>query len=328
MIKNASSEQGPIYIAGLERTGTSLMYALLASHPNIAMTRRTNLWRHFYGQFGELGETANLDACLDLMTRYKRLVRYNIDWEEVRRSFAAGEPTYGRLFALVETSATVNQDKPRWGDKSLHTERYFEAVVEAFPNVRVIHMIRDPRDRFASSQTRWERRRGGIGAGAAEWLDSVELAFRNIALAEVNYLLLTYEELVAEPEAALRRVCEFVGETYAPEMLQLEGAKDFTAPNSSYEVTGGQTISTRSVGRYRTVLASPQIRFIEDRTRVHMDYFGYQLDLPDRGTLDSLKYHALTWPVETLRSGAWRLLNSKRNRTGRPLPESRLVDVR
>ena len=48
------------------------------------MTRRTNLWRHFYGQFGDLAEPANLDRCLDTMRRYKRLVGLETDWERLR----------------------------------------------------------------------------------------------------------------------------------------------------------------------------------------------------------------------------------------------------
>ncbi|MFN2221113.1 MAG: sulfotransferase, partial [Candidatus Promineifilaceae bacterium] len=47
-------QNNPVYVAGLERSGTSLMYALLASHPRIAMTRRTNMWTHFYNQYGDL----------------------------------------------------------------------------------------------------------------------------------------------------------------------------------------------------------------------------------------------------------------------------------
>ncbi len=37
-------ERGLIFVAGIERGGASLMYAVLASHPHIAMTRRTNWW--------------------------------------------------------------------------------------------------------------------------------------------------------------------------------------------------------------------------------------------------------------------------------------------
>ena len=75
---------GPIFIAGLERSGTSLIFALLASHPNIAMTRRTNLWTHFYGQYGDLADDANLDRCLDMMMRYRRLQVLEPDRDELR----------------------------------------------------------------------------------------------------------------------------------------------------------------------------------------------------------------------------------------------------
>ena len=37
----------------------SLAFALLASHRNISMTRRTNLWTYFYGQYGDLADDAN-----------------------------------------------------------------------------------------------------------------------------------------------------------------------------------------------------------------------------------------------------------------------------
>ena len=63
---------GPVFIGGLERTGTSLLYALLASHPAIAMTRRTNWWTYFYDRFGDLAKDENLDRCLATIRRYRR----------------------------------------------------------------------------------------------------------------------------------------------------------------------------------------------------------------------------------------------------------------
>ena len=49
-----SIDNQPIFIAGPDRSGTTLLYALLASHPNISMVRRTNFWRWFYGRYGDL----------------------------------------------------------------------------------------------------------------------------------------------------------------------------------------------------------------------------------------------------------------------------------
>src|SRR5687767_2592220 len=95
-------ETGPVFIAGLERSGTSLIYALLASHPQIVMTRRTNLCTHFYQQYGDLADDANLDRCLAVMQRYKRLVKLQPDWPRLRSDFVSGVRTYDRLFSLIE----------------------------------------------------------------------------------------------------------------------------------------------------------------------------------------------------------------------------------
>ncbi len=104
--------KGPIFIAGLERSGTSLIYALLASHANIAMTRRTNLWTHFYNQYGDISDPANFERCLSMMMRYKRLLVLEPDPEALRQEYWQGETTYARLFALLEEQYANAWAKP------------------------------------------------------------------------------------------------------------------------------------------------------------------------------------------------------------------------
>ena len=158
-------ERGPVYVAGLERSGTSLMFALLASHPQLAMTRRTNLWTYFYKQYGDLSQQANFESCLRMMMRYKRLAVLQPDPDRIRHDFRQGPKTYAGLFEIIEQHFAERQGKPRWGDKSLNTERYAREIISSYPGARILHMIRDPRDRYASVITRWKVRRGGIGAG-------------------------------------------------------------------------------------------------------------------------------------------------------------------
>src|SRR3990172_4921197 len=121
-------DSGPVFVVGIERSGTSLIYALLASHPNIAMTRRTNLWTHFFGQYGDLHRRENFERCLASMLRYKRLLPLKLDPERIRREFWQGEPSYAHLFALLEEHYAERQGKRHWGDKSLNTERYVDAI--------------------------------------------------------------------------------------------------------------------------------------------------------------------------------------------------------
>jgi len=321
-------DRGPIYIAGLERTGTSLIYALLASHPNIAMTRRTNLWTHFYEQYGDLRDPTNLDRCLDTMMRYKRLLKLEPDPDRLRRDFVAGEPTYGRLFALLEEQYAERLGKPRWGDKSLNQERYADQIFQAYPGARILHMMRDPRDRFASSKTRWKVRRGGVGAGAAEWLASARLAIRNRARHPDRYLVVRYEELAARPGETLREICGLIDERFAPEMLSMEGAPVFRekGSNSSYGRREPGVISTDSIGRFRQVLSPRQIAFIQRVARVEMSVFEYEPEPVRLVAAQRLRFAFGDVPLESARLLAWRTREAIRERKGRPVPSYRLVE--
>ena len=321
-------DRGPVFVAGLERSGTSLMYALLASHPSIAMTRRTNLWTHFYGQYGDLANDANLERCLGMMMRYKRLRKLEPDPDRLRWDFLAGERTYARLFALLEQQYAERLGKPRWGDKSLVTERYTDLIFDGYPGARILHMIRDPRDRFASSLARWRVRRGGAGVGTAEWLASARLAERNRHRYPDRYLVVRYEALATEPQRTLRHLCAFIGEEYAPEMLSMEGAPGFReqGSNSSYGQRPPGTISTGSIGRFRDVLSPGQVAFIQLAAGEDMARFDYEpepvrLPLPQR-----LRFVAVGVPVEAARLVAWRMREAIRDRSGRPVPSYRLVE--
>jgi len=320
--------QGPVFVAGLERSGTSLMYALLASHPDLAMTRRTNLWRHFYQQFGDLRERENLDRCLEMMRRYKRLVPLGVDWDRLREDLLDGAVTYPRLFALVEQQYADRVGRPRWGDKSLHTERHAEAIVAAYPDARILHMIRDPRDRFASSLARWKVRRGGVGAGTAEWLSSARLALRNEGRFRGSYRSVRYEALVRDPEGTLAELCAFIGAPYAPEMLSMHGAPSLRdGGNSSYGKLEGGTISTSSIGRYVEVLEPRQIAYIQRRPRREMAMFDYRPDPVHLSLRERSAYTVRDVPVESAHLLLWRARERMHDRTGRPLRPDRLVDL-
>lgn len=319
----------PIYVAGLERSGTSLTYALLGSHSNIAMSRRTNLWTHFYDQYGDLSRPENLNRCLEVMMTYKRLRKLEPDWQRLRADFEDGEPTYGRLFSLLEQQYASKLGKPRWGDKSLDTERYTEPILEAFPQAKILHMIRDPRDRFASSLARWKVRRGGVGVGSAEWLRSAEIARANVDRHPDNYMIVQYEALVSDPTRVLRDICSFIGEPYEEEMLSMDGARVFKQEggNSSYGSMAPGEITPRSIGKYRTVLSDQQIHYVQRTAGVVMDEFGYDAEDMSFGPFQKMVFFAVRLPLEHSRASAWRVREAYLDRKGREVPSYRRVDM-
>ena len=317
----------PIYVAGIERSGTSLMYALLATHPNIAMTRRTNLWTHFYGQFGDLADDENLDRCLDQMFTYKRIVKLDPNPGRIRKEFQAGERTYGRLFDIIESHFAEQLGKPRWGDKSLHTERYAAEIVESFPGARIIHLMRDPRDRYASARSRWQVDRGGAGAAAAIWLSSFRLAVENCRRFPEHYRIVRYETLVSHPEDSLRDLCEFIGEPYTPVMFDMTGSGSYLEKggNSSYGGNVAGKISTRSVGKYREVLSLRQVAFLQTAARREMEHLEYAPDERRLRFFQKLAAVLIDLPFESARMAAWYIREAYLDRVGRRVPAYRIV---
>ena len=317
----------PIFVAGLDRSGTSLMYAFLSSHPDISMVRRTNMFRYFYGRYGDLGDPENFEQCLDKMIHYKRIVKLNPDPERIRSEFQEGEKTYGRLFALFHEHNAKRDGKNRWGDKSLYIERFFHNIIKEYPDAKILHMMRDPRDRYASVKNRYENDRGRVGAATGKWWYSAKLANQHMIDYPGNYSIVTYEELVKEPEKTLKEVCEFIDVEYSPQMITMRGAPKLRemGGNSSFDRFEPGEISTKSVGRYQSVLTKYETAFIQNYAARFMKKFGYSLDDPELSFQEKLRFNFIEKPINLVRTTTWLARESMRDKVGRELPDRRIV---
>jgi Sulfotransferase family len=320
-------ERAPIFVAGPDRSGTSLMFAFLASHPNISMVRRTNMWRYFHGRYGDLAQPANFERCLDDMARYNRMRHLLPDRARIRAEFALGEPSYGRLFALFHAHHAERRGKSRWGDKSLHTEHYADQVFQEFPAARIIHMVRDPRDRYASVRKRFGRDVARVGAATARWLFSIRVARRNLRRYPENYLIVRFEDLARNPEETMRQVCAFIGEAYTPAMLTMEGAPEHKGGNSSFGKLEPGVITTSPIGRFRTVLAGPEIEFIQLWTGPDMLALGYQPEPVQMPTTRRLAFFLADLPLNVGRMLGWLGVSATAMRRGIRVPAGRLLDL-
>jgi hypothetical protein len=317
----------PIFIAGPDRSGTTLLFALLASHPNISMVRRTNMWRYFHERYGDLAEQGNFERCLGEMLRYNRIQTFlKPDAERVRDEFSQGKPTYGRLFSILHQQHAESLGKRRWGDKSLHTEHYVDRVFTEFPGAKILHITRDPRDRYASVRKRHGRDVPRLGAANARWLFSMNKALENRQRYPDRYMILRFEDLAGNPEQTLKEVCTFIGEQYTPEMLSMSGASDHTESggNSSFGKIEPGKISQKPIGRFREVLSNIEIAYIQLLAGKYMTQLGYQPEPVKLAAGEKLMFYGIVLPSNLLRMAGWMLLNVMKITRGEPIPRSRL----
>jgi hypothetical protein len=115
-------------------------------------------------------------------------------------------------------------------DKLPANFRYLGLIRLAFPNARIVHIHRDPVDNCLSI---YKARFAGSALGYG--YDLTELGryynlyrglmhhWKNVLPGDVFDL--SYEDLVTEPEAASRRLFEFCGVTWTPEVLQFHESR-------------------------------------------------------------------------------------------------------
>jgi hypothetical protein len=308
-----SVDHGPIIIGGPDRCGKTLLRSLLAEHPNVAIPEvGSNMWTFFHGQYGDLSQPANFERCLAAMLRYKHVRFLQPDAERIRKEFWQGAPTYGRLFALFHQHYAERQGKPRWGDQTGLIERYADQVFAAYPTAKMLHMVRDPRDRYEASLALWPNGKGRAGGATARWLYSVGLAKRNLKRYPGRYRVVQYEALVRDPEATLRGVCAFLGEEYSPAMLALAGTPSYRgkAANATPGEVGGNAITTAFVGRYRSAIPAREIAFMQAFAGREMVRLGYEPAPLTLSLRDWLLLYLVDWPANLARMLSWRALEA------------------
>lgn len=306
---------GPIFVGGLERSGKTLMRLSLSSHPNLAMTRRTYMWPHFYGRFGDLRIPSNFERCLTAMLHHKHIRMLAPDAARVRREFQQGEPTYARLFSLFHQHYAERMGKSRWGDQTGSIEYYADQILAAYPSAKLIHMIRDPRDRYQVSRSAERRSRGGIGGAMAQWCDSVELARRNHDRYLDCYLVIRYEELLANREQTLREVCSFIGEDFVPGMLSLEHAMRYSDETKAADATSAPDLRlASSLNAGYVDLSQRELAFVQRFAQADMQLYSYQ-PRPIRLSLrERLMFSTLDYPTQLARIAVWRTVALVRER--------------
>ena len=91
-------------------------------------------------------------------------------------------------------------------------------------------------------------------------------------------MLLRYEDLVAEPEPIVRRICDFLGLDFTPAMLAAAGHPGWQGHNSRIEDVAAQGISQTPVGRHITRLSAHDTAICNLLGRRMLRAHGYRLD--------------------------------------------------
>ena len=209
------------FVIGSGRSGTTLLRAMLDSHPEMAIPYES----YFTAELAtvrdryEKATGFDVEALLVDLLKYERFHRWDIDEEDLRKRLGKEAPSdYASAMRVVYATYAELNGKLRYGDKTPRYVEYVGVLAEVFPESLFIHIIRDGRN-VACSYLDAEWGPGSVEEAAQMWVYRVTAGRTGgNQLRPDRYLEVRYEDLVERTEPEIRRVCDFIDLSFHPQM--------------------------------------------------------------------------------------------------------------
>ena len=232
----------PIFVLGSLRSGASLLTWSLGQHPNILPLLETNWLGHF---------AVALQQAYALGVQRRHISQFEAMGLDPEDFFAYHGDAIDRLFlgsggaangalaavdrpagrdgnGLAHRSAPAHAVPRRWVDGSIDNCFNLVGLRRLFPGARFIHVLRDARSEVAvltdeGGKAIYRSHHVQLTEEAAyeHWLTTVRACVAaERAFGSSVVLRLRREDLIADPEAALRRCLAFVGEPFSSACLR------------------------------------------------------------------------------------------------------------
>ncbi|TQN37897.1 sulfotransferase family protein [Blastococcus colisei] len=253
----------PMFVIGTMRSGSTLFRLILDAHPHISISEET-------GFMGALAATKTIPNWKHGAGWYERIGWTEDEFDARLREFYSG---------LFERHARV-QGKQRWGEKTPFHAQHMAQMATVFPDAVFVGIVRHPGAVVHSLMRKFHY---AVEDAVTYWDDTnKEILQRGLELGGDRFALLRYEDLVAEPEATLRELVDWLGEPWSDDLLR---HNDVQAARGAPRLSAGTTrtrdpIMTELADRWAEALQGEELDLLVQRTGPLAAFFGYDPERP------------------------------------------------
>ena len=269
--------EGPLFLVGMPRSGTKLLRTLLTKHELIRIpTIETEFLPFLATWVARHGRTDDEDSFRELFSSlrkapyfdYRAAIQPPFDWQAWRNTCHGRFDAAGLFEGFIRYETAVSPGSGViWGDKSPSYIRQIDLLLEAFPEARVIHIIRDVRDFAASMRKAWGK---DVGRAAYRWGADVLAARTVTARHPQRCIEVHYEALLADTADLMAKLCNFLGIAFSSSLTQLDRPiENLGDAKGMTEIVRGNT------KKYRRDLTRRELELVESLAWHAMGATGY-----------------------------------------------------
>ncbi|MEM8504568.1 MAG: sulfotransferase [Cyanobacteria bacterium P01_D01_bin.1] len=260
-----------LFLVGCARSGTTLLQSLLASHPEVASFPESNFFNHLFPHSEPKRKR------LGIISRRAKptLVAFlkESGYEGDRLSPLALFPwQLTAYFSKTLDQITAQKTKTTWIEKTPSHLYHLDYITQHIDRPKFIHIIRTGKDTVASLYDvrrkyprRWANEPPSIEMAVERWIKDVSISLRCADLP--NHFLLRYEDLVANPQATLTALCEFMELDFFPAMLSgyAATASQVSLAREPWKAGVSLPIRNANATKFYSLFSSQQQEYISQR---------------------------------------------------------------
>lgn len=264
---------------GCPRSGTTMLAAMLGASPECIAPPESDflipLAKAIKG--GEI--PATVDAMRGFISGHWRFRFWNVEIED--RPLAIEQPNdpwsiyRAVIFDAVDCYARAN-GKPDWRvwvDHRPDNIRWARFLVDTFPDAGLVHIVRDGRA-VARSVIPLDWGANEILSAADFWTSRTAYGLAAEASLPGKVHRVRYEDILAEPEAELRRICEAMDISFTGDMIE-NPSTDVPSYTQGQHRHVGQQVNKAQAEAWRQGLTPHEIELFESKAAWLLEQLGY-----------------------------------------------------
>ena len=270
----------PIFVSS-GRSGLTLLRMIFDSHPELTVAHEPRFLatmapnhRRYEGDGG-----LDIDRFLGDLYAVSNFRRLGLSREEVRSAIEDQHPTgFAEAVRLVFGMYAQSRGKALYGDKTPLYISFMEPIAGLLPEARFVHLVRDGRDVVVAYLER-DKGPATVAEGAFHWRLRVNRGHRSgQVLGPDRYREFHYEDLIEDPEATVRAICDYLGLDFHHEMLDYQRtAEKFLAEAKNPADHQHLTLApTKGLVDWRRSMSTDDVALFEAIAGDTLEEVGYQ----------------------------------------------------
>ncbi len=273
-----------LFMVGEQRSGSNLLRIMLGQADEIAAPHPPHILQRIMPLLPLYGNLEHKDTFALLVDDVCRLIENNpVAWENITTfdrddvMSRCTSPSLVAVFGAVMDIYAEANGKSKWLCKSMTYIKYADAFNAYFTNPKYIYLYRDARD-VALSFTKAVVGDKHPYMIAQKWAELQRLCLAEQARSPERVFGVCYEELTADPESVLRRLCQFLGIAYKDAMLDghMSSEANRTAESSSLWGNLTKPVMRDNSQKFLKGLTEEEIRIVESVAGDCLDALGYR----------------------------------------------------